>query len=632
MLNQIARWLKHRPAPFGRGARKIRLDCLEDRAVPAATLSINDVSLTEGNSGHKDFVFTVTLSEPSAQSVTLQYATAEDTALDNTDFMRIPNGNLTPPTLTFVPGQTTQTITVRVKGDTTPEVNETFFVNLSGAVNATIGDGQGVGTILNDDNHAPVAADQGASTAEDAALTGSVTATDVDGDALSYAVVAGPSHGTLALNPDGSFTYTPAADYNGSDSFTFAASDGALTSNTATVAITVTPGNDAPVLTGGAILDGVVEADADPLGQTVETLFGRLVNDTDAGDSLAGIAVVGTTPNTDHGSWEYSTDGGANWFEIGTVGNSTALALAADTMIRFLPALGFSGDPAPLVVRAIDSSFPGPFTDGATRATVDVATAGGTTAFSAATATLQSPVASVSGAWLSDTGNVYVTGTSGNDTIVVRQATPGRVLVVLNGAVIGDFPRTQVTGRLRVRGMDGNDQFKVSVRMANPADLYGGLGNDTLIGGSRSDRLFGEAGADSLRGRGGNDVLVGGDGNDTLGGGADRDVFIGGMGADYVLGAWGSDLLIGGSTDFEHNPTALTAIATEWASSSSYEDRVAHLTTTSGGQNGTTYLNATNVHDDGVADVVKGGSGRDWFWTADLDQFIRGGSEVSSRS
>ena len=102
-------------------------------------------------------------------------------------------------------------------------------------------------------NDAPTAADDAYSTAEDTTLT--VTApgvlgndTDPDGDPLSAVLVSGPSHGSLTLNANGSFTYTPAADYNGSDSFTYRASDGTLDSNPATVTITVTAANDAPTV------------------------------------------------------------------------------------------------------------------------------------------------------------------------------------------------------------------------------------------------------------------------------------------------------------------------------------------------------------------------------------------------
>src|SRR5207253_6725931 len=132
------------------------------------------------------------------------------------------------------------------------EVDETYFVNLTGATNATLPPGtKGTGTILNDDN-APVAVPDSYSTNEDTTLTvppPGVLAndTDADGDTLTAVLVTGPIHGTLTLNPNGSFTYTPAANYNGPDQFVYQAYDGANYSNPATVALTVVPVNDAPV-------------------------------------------------------------------------------------------------------------------------------------------------------------------------------------------------------------------------------------------------------------------------------------------------------------------------------------------------------------------------------------------------
>ena len=70
---------------------------------------------------------------------------------------------------------------------------------------------------------------------------------DVEGSALTASVVTNPAHGTLTLNANGSYTYTPTANYNGTDSFTYRVSDGSLNSNTATVSITITAVNDAPV-------------------------------------------------------------------------------------------------------------------------------------------------------------------------------------------------------------------------------------------------------------------------------------------------------------------------------------------------------------------------------------------------
>lgn len=109
------------------------------------TLAINDLTITEGNSGTSTATFNVLLSLASSQTVTVNYATANNTASAGTDYVA------TGGTLTFTPGQQSKTISVTINGDVTVETNETFFVNLSGPVNATIDDGQGIGTIANDD-------------------------------------------------------------------------------------------------------------------------------------------------------------------------------------------------------------------------------------------------------------------------------------------------------------------------------------------------------------------------------------------------------------------------------------------------------------------------------------------------
>jgi len=117
----------------------------DDLASVLPQLSINDVSLTEGNSGTKNAVFTVNLSSASTQTVKVNYATANGTAVAGSDYTATSN------TVTFAPGQTSQTISVPVIGDTITEANETFTVNLATPTNATISDAQGVGTIVNDD-------------------------------------------------------------------------------------------------------------------------------------------------------------------------------------------------------------------------------------------------------------------------------------------------------------------------------------------------------------------------------------------------------------------------------------------------------------------------------------------------
>ena len=101
-------------------------------------------------------------------------------------------------------------------------------------------------------NDAPVAANGAASGNEDTIITGTLSASDIDSISLTYSRVANAAHGNVTVHADGTFSYTPNADFNGTDSFTYKANDGALDSNVASVSLTVHPVNDAPVATNGA--------------------------------------------------------------------------------------------------------------------------------------------------------------------------------------------------------------------------------------------------------------------------------------------------------------------------------------------------------------------------------------------
>ncbi|HWS99777.1 MAG TPA: Calx-beta domain-containing protein [Pyrinomonadaceae bacterium] len=113
---------------------------------PAPSITVTNVTVTEPDTGAVNAVFTVRLSAASGRPVSVKYATANGTATAGTDYTALALA-----TLTFSVGQTSRTVTVPVRGDTARESNETFFLNLSGAVNATIADAQGQGTITNDD-------------------------------------------------------------------------------------------------------------------------------------------------------------------------------------------------------------------------------------------------------------------------------------------------------------------------------------------------------------------------------------------------------------------------------------------------------------------------------------------------
>jgi VCBS repeat-containing protein len=158
-------------------------------------------------------------------------------------------------------------------------------------------------------NDAPVAAaPAAASTPEDTPIVSSVPAgSDVDGDGLAYALGSGATHGTVVVNPDGSYTYTPDANYNGPDSFTYTVCDAGPLCDTSSVTLSVTPVNDAPVAAGPVAASTPEDT---PLAATLPA-----GSDVD-GDALA--YALGTGPahgtvvvNPD-GSYTYTPDANYN--------------------------------------------------------------------------------------------------------------------------------------------------------------------------------------------------------------------------------------------------------------------------------------------------------------------------------
>jgi hypothetical protein len=128
-------------------------------------------------------------------------------------------------------------------------------------------------------NNAPVANNQSVTTSEDTAKAITLTGSDAEGNALTFVIVTNPAHGTLS-GSGANRTYTPAANYNGSESFTFKVNDGTLDSNIATVSITVTAVNDAPVIVSGP----TATPNPPSVGQTVT--FALAASDVD-GDALS---------------------------------------------------------------------------------------------------------------------------------------------------------------------------------------------------------------------------------------------------------------------------------------------------------------------------------------------------------
>jgi Tol biopolymer transport system component len=117
------------------------------------SLSIGGATVTEGDSGTVDATFTVTLSTASASTVEVDYATSDGTASAPADYAAASG------TLQFAPGDTSESVAVAVQGDVLDEADETFTINLANPSNATIDDGAGLGTILDDDAQPSISID-----------------------------------------------------------------------------------------------------------------------------------------------------------------------------------------------------------------------------------------------------------------------------------------------------------------------------------------------------------------------------------------------------------------------------------------------------------------------------------------
>lgn len=216
----------------------------------------NNPTVTEGNAGTTLATFNVTLNPASANTVTVHYATQDNSATtaDN-DYVAIPDT-----LLTFTPGQTSKNINVTVNGDTTFETNEQFFFNISFPLGANISDNQGIGTITNDDT----------------AASDHFRSTVFNGD---WAIAA-----TWESSPTGSDPWIPAtlAPTTAANTITIITSSGVTVStNVSADQVVIQNGGGLTVINGGTLT--IADGAGTDLAQTAGGFFaaegtGQLVN------------------------------------------------------------------------------------------------------------------------------------------------------------------------------------------------------------------------------------------------------------------------------------------------------------------------------------------------------------------
>ncbi|HEX3151616.1 MAG TPA: Ig-like domain-containing protein [Gemmataceae bacterium] len=432
--------------------------------------------------------------------------------------------------------------------------------------------------------------------------------TDSDGDTLHAVLVTPPAAGNLTLNDDGSFTFSYPDGLNQALSFTYKATDGTLASQPATVTLTRSP-NTAPVAQDEAYTlpdSGIFTVPAN----------GVLANDSDA-DGQPLTAVLVTPPAV--GAFSFNTDGSFSYTAppdlAGSVsftyrandgidsGNLATVTLTRENRVFVagtnLNIVGSAGrDSVRLTATktgiAIDTMTP----QGVTHQLVPTPAgqkhfAGVYLALGAGddrldTSPLTIPITVVGGA-----GSDVIRTGAGNDVIFGDQT---------DGSGTGDDFIDVGAGKDSVTAGNGQNQ------------IFGGNGDDVVVAGTGGSYIDAGAGNDSVTvagganwilGGAGNDVIVGGSGNDLLDGGKGNDLLVGGLGADQVFGGSGNDLLFDGNVALANPGTdTMRAILTAYKSKSPtvLKNISSRLAVTS---------------DTANADSLTGGTGTDWFWSAD---------------
>ncbi|WP_345478708.1 retention module-containing protein, partial [Niveibacterium umoris] len=299
------------------------------------------VTVSDGNGGTTTATVTVGVTPVNDAPVTsnLALTTPEDTPVSG----QVTGSDVDGDTLSYTKGSDPAHGTVVVNADGTFTYTPGKDYHGADTFTVTVSDGNGGATTatvtvgVTPVNDAPVTTDLALTTPEDTPVSGQVTGSDVDGDTLSYTKGSDPAHGTVVVNADGTFTYTPGKDYHGADSFTVTVSDGNGGTTTATVTVGVTPVNDAPVTSNLAL---TTPEDTPVSGQvTGSDVDGDTLSYTKGSDPAHGTVVV----NAD-GTFTYTPGKdyhGADTFTVtvsdGNGGTTTATVTVGVTPVNDAP-------------------------------------------------------------------------------------------------------------------------------------------------------------------------------------------------------------------------------------------------------------------------------------------------------
>jgi len=260
----------------GQATGTIVNDDIDTQPAVLPAISIADLSTREGNGEHNHFMFVVTLDKASSVPVTVQYRTVDGSAVGGVDYAAATG------TVTFAPGTTSQMIHVDILGDSVAEADETFSVLLSSPVGATIADGSGTGTIINDDGAAP----------------------DLPGLSVSNAMRAEGNSGTAKLNFTVSLskaaTGPVTVQYGTADGTASAGSDYRAKSGTLTFAAGETSKKVSVVVSGDTAVEANETLTLNLAGASGATIVdgsgtGTITNDDGTAPVLPGLSVSDAT-------------------------------------------------------------------------------------------------------------------------------------------------------------------------------------------------------------------------------------------------------------------------------------------------------------------------------------------------
>ncbi|NTD97538.1 tandem-95 repeat protein [Agrobacterium tumefaciens] len=204
--------------------------------IDGTTGTVNVTATKDGAEPSTPGQFTFTLSRVSTTDTKIDFLVS-GTATAGLDYTSIGSSIIIPA------GETSVTLNVPVLDDNLSEGNETVILTLIAATDNPRVTAITIPAVVNiRDNRAPVASATGITTTENTPVNGVITASDIDGDVLIFNISLAPAHGTVILS-NGTYVYTPAAQYTGADSFTVTVSDGKGGVATVTIPVTVTPMN-----------------------------------------------------------------------------------------------------------------------------------------------------------------------------------------------------------------------------------------------------------------------------------------------------------------------------------------------------------------------------------------------------